>query len=75
MKMCFYVVEVASGRFVRENPDNGLSEVSGFEGASRLSLGAAHRACVRFCGERRRGNPRRFPRIIKVSVETKTVVW
>ena len=75
MRTCFYVVEVAVGRYVRKDPDNGLSEVSGFDGASRLSLGAAHRACVRFGGERRRGNPRRFPRIIKVTVETKTVVW
>ena len=75
MRTCFYVVEVFNGRFVRKDPDNGLSEVSGLDGASRLSLGAAHRACVRFCGERRRDNPRRFPRIIKVTVETKTITW
>ena len=75
MRTSFYVVEVSNGRYVRKDLDNGLSETSGLDGATRLSLSAAHRACVRFGGERRRGNPRRFPRIIKVTVETKTIFW
>ena len=75
MNVQFYVVEVSNRRFVRKDPDNGLSEVTGIDGATRLSLGAAHRACVHFGGERRRGTPRRFPRIIKVTVETKTITW
>lgn len=69
-KSTYYLLQIAPTRFV-----HGPLMVEGYgaEKAARLTLAEAHRLYRDFCAKLRHNTPRRFPRIIRVTVETKTI--
>lgn len=71
-KQTYYIVQVWHDIFVTRN-DNGYSIGYNLDKAAKLSLGEA-RWLYRQCADKRdEDTPRRFPRIVKVTVEAKTI--
>lgn len=71
-KQTYYIVQVWRDIFVRKD-EAGYGVGYGMDKAARLSLGEARRLYRKCADKRDEDTPRRFPRIIKVTVETKTI--
>ena len=70
-KTTYYIVQIAPSAFIRHNGELGHGTARNAEDATRFTLPEAN-SIYRICANAT-GNARRFPRIIKVSVETKTI--
>ena len=68
----YYIVQADSVMFVRRN-GSGYDIGYGHDKAAHLTLATAHRLYKELCAKRQNGTPRRFPRIVKVTIETKTI--
>ena len=71
-KQTYYIVQVWRDIFVRKDKA-GYGIGYGMDKAAKLSLGEARQLYRKCAKEREANTPRRFPRIIKVTVETKTI--
>lgn len=68
----YYIVQVSRTMFVhRDDFGNGIGY--GADKAAHLALAEAHRLYREHKAKRDEDTPRRFPRIIKVTVQTKTI--
>ena len=70
----YYIVELAPGCFVRHGgPAFAPASACDAEQATRFTMAEARSVYRNACRGEGRCDARRFPRIIKVSTETKTV--
>ena len=72
-RQTYYMVQVSSVAFVRKDEHVGYGTGYGTERAAHMSLVEAQRVYREHKRLRNADTPRRFPRIIKVTVETKTI--
>ena len=71
-KQTYYIVQTWRDLYVRKDA-TGYGVGYGKDKAAHLSLAEAWRLYREYKAKRDADTPRRFPRIIKVTVETKTI--
>lgn len=71
-KSTYYIVQTAASLYIRRDGNDILGSGFGLEQAGRLTMSEARRIC-REMRAYQKDTPHRFPRIIKVTIETKTI--
>ena len=72
-KQTYYMVQISSIMFVAKDERFGYGLCIGKEKAAHLSLAEAHGLYREYKAKRDTDTPRRFPRILKVTTEIKTI--
>ena len=78
MKRIYYIVQTAPALFLHGSSAAGFVDGFGAEGAARLCFGRAESLCREIRARSNRADnggecPRRFPRVLKVTTEMKTI--
>ena len=72
-KQTYYIVQTGPRGYARRSPVSAPADVPDMDKATRFPLSEAVRVFKEECRRVNDETPRRFPRIVKVTVETKTI--
>ena len=72
-KTTYYIVQTAPSVFARDNGELGHGTTRSAEDATRFTLPEANSIYRTACANTTEEAARRFPRIIKITTETKTI--
>ena len=72
-KQTYYVVQLSSAFYAQGDSVSGFAAGYGVDKAARLCYGKAKRIYRDFKAKATPDTPRRFPRVVRVTIETKTI--
>ena len=72
-KTTYYIVQTSPSCCAHGDGISGFADGYGMKDAARLCFGRAQIVFRQFAAKATAHTPRRFPRIVKVTIETKTV--